>query len=211
MKRFSPLALLLVALLIVTLEKASAGNLLTNGSFQSRDFTGWNQGTTPNGSPGLGFPIVATWPLGGVNAAEYNVGEVNYTTLQEGATLSQTFTTTAGLLNLGFGFAALDNSCCANSDGGLFTLVVDGVGLAAYNVGLINPNQLITGSVSALTITTAGEHTFDIDITRPWLTSGITPFQFVSGAYANQTSEPASMLLLGSGFMVVARRLRKRA
>ena len=115
------------------------------------------------------------WPLGGSNAAEYNVGEVNFTGLQEGIILTQTFTASAGLLNLSFDYAALGNPTFGNLEGGVFSLQLDGVSLVTADVGLINPSQLINGNLSVSTITSAGVHTFGIEITRPFITlDGVT-------------------------------------
>jgi hypothetical protein len=153
--------------------------------------------------------------LGGPNAAQFNVGEVNYTSVQEGAILSQTFTASAGLLNLSFDYATLGNASNGNYEGGVYTLLLDGVGLVSFSTGFINPSQLVNGTLSTSTITSAGVHTFGIEITRPYISAiGTTPEQFVTNAVASQgtsTPEPASMLLLGSGILAAANKLRKRA
>src|SRR6202040_646102 len=58
--------------------QAGATNLIQNGSFQTNDFTDWTIGTTPNGTWGSGYPVVTGWPLGGMNAAQGEVGEVTF-------------------------------------------------------------------------------------------------------------------------------------
>jgi hypothetical protein len=205
----------LLALVIASTGLASADNLLTNGSFQNGNFSGWIQGTTPNGSPGAGFPIVATWPLGGMNAAEYEVGEINFDGTYQGATLSQNFMTSGGSLTLGFMWAAMGDGIHQNADGGDFVLMLDGTTLASYDVGTINPTQTINGSLMATDTVSAGMHTFEIEILRPYQTEqGNTPYQFVTGAYVNgpggTTPEPSTLLLLGSGIAGVWYR-RKRS
>ena len=215
MKRLSILTTALLALLIVSAGLASAGNLLNNGSFQSGSFPPWVQGATPNGTPGAGFPIITAWPLGGMNAAEYEVGEVSFDGTLQGATLSETFSTTGGTLSMGFMWAAMGDGIHQNADGGYFALVLDGVTLASFDVGTINPTQLINGSLMATDPVSAGMHTFEIEILRPYLSNpGNTPYQYVTGAYVNgpggSTPEPSTLLLLGSGIAGVWYR-RKRS
>ena len=60
MKRYMPFVL--VALLAVFAAQASATQLLTNGSFQSGDFTGWTIGTTSNGTWGRDSQLLRDGP-----------------------------------------------------------------------------------------------------------------------------------------------------
>jgi PEP-CTERM motif len=215
MKKLSLLSVTLLALVIASTGSASASNLLSNGSFQLGTFADWVQGTTPNGSPGAGYPIVTPWPLGGMNSAEYEVGEINFDGTYQGATLSQNFTTSGGSITLGFMWAAMGDGIHQNADGGDFVLVLDGTTLASFDVGTINPTQTINGSLTATDTVSAGTHTFEIEILRPFLTSpGNTPYQYVTGAFVNgaggTTPEPTTLLLLGSGIAGVWYR-RKRS
>lgn len=205
MKRFSLFGVALLALLVASAGLASANNLLNNGSFQSGDFTSWTQGVTSNGTAGVGFPVVTAWPLGGMNAAEYEVGEVNFDGTPQGATLSQSFTTSGGMLSLGFDYAAMGDGTHTNADGGDFVLLLDGTVLTSFDVGQIGPTQLITGMLTATDTVTPGSHTFEIEILRSFASSqGNTPYQYVTGAFVSgsgggTTPEPSTLLLLGSG------------
>lgn len=217
MKRTSILMAALLALLIASAGLASAGNLLVNGSFQDNNFTGWTVGTTSNGTWGQGYPIVTAWPLGGgLNAAEGEVGEVNFDGTYQGGTLSQTFVTSGGSVSFGFDYAAMGDGIHTNLDGGNFVLLVDNVQLANFDVGQITANQTISGSLSASETLSAGSHTFEIEILRPYTSlPANTPYQYVTDAFANgsgggTTPEPSTLLLLGSGIAGVWYR-RKRA
>ncbi len=208
MKKFLTFVTVLVALLVVSAWPMAAGNLLSNGSFQDGNFNNWIQGTTPNGTAGVGFPIVTTWPLGGMNAAEYEVGEVNFDGTYQGATLSQTFTTSGGNVNFGFMWAAMGDGTHQNADGGDFVLLLDGVVLNSFDVGTIDPTQTINGSLTASSTVSAGTHDFEIEILRPFLSGpGESPYQYVTGAFADgpggggTTPEPGTFILLGSGLL----------
>ncbi len=205
MKRYMPVVLFV--LLAFVAVQAGATNLLTNGSFESGDFTGWTIGTTSNGTWGQGFPVVTGWPLGGMNAAEGEVGEVSFTGQYEGGTLSQTFMTAGGAATLSFNWAAMGDGTHTNADGGLFELILDGTVLAQYDVGQIGPNDLFNGTLTANANLSAGSHTFEIDVLRPYQSlPGNTPYQFLTMAdvEGNPVPEPSSFVLLISGVLGVA-------
>ncbi len=196
----------LVALLAVFAAQASATNLLVNGSFQSGDFTGWTIGTTSNGTWGQGFPVVTGWPLGGMNAAEGEVGEVNFDGTQQGGTLSQTFTAAGGVGTISLDWAAMGVGG-QNADGGEFTILLDGTQVAQYDTGTIDANQLLNGTLTANVNLAAGMNTLEIEVTRKYLTApGGTPYQFVTGAdvEGQGVPEPGSFVLLVSGVLGVA-------
>jgi hypothetical protein len=150
-------ALVFVAMLGMTTGQMCANNLLNNGSFQTGDFTSWTLVTTPNGTAGVGFPTVTLWPLGGSNAAQYEVGQVNFINGDfEGAMLLQGFAASGGTLALVFNWAAMGDGIHNNSDAGLFRLVLDGFVLNSYDVGHVGPNSLFNGTLSGTASVTAG-------------------------------------------------------
>src|ERR1700744_1528101 len=186
MRKLALYASLLLALLLITAGMAGADNLLVNGSFQDGTFNNWILGTTPNGSPGQGFPIITGWPLGGMNAAQYEVGEIELDGTYQGATLSQEFTSAGGQLSLGFQYAAMGDGIHENADAGMFVLMLDGTVLNSIDIGTIEPTQTINGTLTATADVNAGTHDFEIEILRPFLNSpGNSPYQFVTDAYAN--------------------------
>jgi hypothetical protein len=215
MKRFMPLVL--VSLLIVAAGSASAGNLLVNGSFQDGNFTGWTLGTTADGTAGQGFPIIACWPPDPcLNSAKYEVGQVNFNPgVFEGATISQMFTSGGGMTTLSVMWAAMGDGVHTNGEGGLFELILDGTILASHDVGQIGPTDLVNGTLTDTLNLSAGTHTFEVDILRPFLANpGNTPYQYITGADVEgpggTTPEPGTLVMLGSGVLGVAGLLRRK-
>jgi hypothetical protein len=208
MKTFLPL---LVAVLLFAAQ-AGATNLIQNGSFQTNDFTDWTIGTTSNGTWGSGFPVVTGWPLGGMNAAKGEVGEVNFDQTFQGGTLTQSFVSGAGAATLSLMYAAMGDGTHNNADGGDFRLILDGVTLADFDVGSINATQTITGTLTANTVLTGGTHTLQIDVLRQFISApGNTPYQYVTGVDVEGTvPEPSSILLLGTGALLLAGVLRRK-
>ena len=205
-------ALAFFAMLCMAPEQVFASNLLNNGSFQAGDFRNWSLDATANGTAGIGFPIVTVWPLGGSNAAQYEVGQVSFISGDfEGAMLLQRFATSDGTLDLTFNWAAMGAGMRSNADAGLFQLVLDGAVLNSFDVGHIAPTELLHGTLTGTASVTAGVHLFEIDILRPFQSGqGTTPYQFVTGASVSEVSEPSSLLLLGSASVGMVGILRRK-
>ena len=201
--------LLLVAILLFAAQ-AGATNLIQNGSFQT-DFTHWTIGTTPNGTWGSGYPVVAAWPLGGMNAAQGEVGEVNFDQTQQGGTLTQTFLSAGGVATESLLWAATAPGG-GNLDGGEFTMLLNGVQIAQFDSGLINQGQTLNGTLSASVPLLAGTNTLEIVVSRRFITiQNGTPFQFVTGVDVEGTvPEPNSILLFGIGALGLAGVLRRK-
>lgn len=208
MKRYLPLVLL--ALFAFVVAQAGATNLIQNGSFQSGTFANWTIGTTGNGTWGTGFPVVTGWPLGGMNAAEGQVGEVNFSGVQEGGTLTQTFNSSGGAATISMDWAAKGGSG-NNADGGEFTMILNGVQIAQFDTGNINANQLLNGVLNANANLLNGSNTLEIDVTRRFLQNNSTPTQFVTGVdVEGNVPEPGSLILMGSGVLGLAGVLRRK-
>ena len=204
MKRYMPLVLL--ALFALMAAQAGATNLIQNGDFQSGDFTDWTIGTTGNGTWGTGFPIVTGWPLGGMNAAEGQVGEVNFSGAQEGGTLTQTFMSAGGAATESLLWAAMGTG---NADGGEFTMILNGIQIAQFDTGSID--GMLNGTLTASAPTIAGLNTLEIDVTRRFISTSGTPLQWVTGVDVEGTvPEPGSLILMGSGVLGLAGVLRRK-
>jgi hypothetical protein len=203
----------LLAVFALFAAQAGATNLIQNGSFQTNDFTDWTIGTTSNGNWGTGFPIVTGWPLGGMNAAEGEVGETNFTGQQEGGTLTQSFQSAGGAGTVSMDWAALGAPNGGNADGGEFTLILNGTQIAQFDTGSINANQLLNGILSANVTLLNGTNTLQIDVTRRFINlPGGTPYQFVTGVdvEGQGVPEPGSLVLMGSGVLGLAGVLRRK-
>ncbi len=210
MKRYMPV--MLAALLVVVAAQAGATNLITNGSFESGDFSNWTLGTTANGTAGDGFPIVTGWPLGGMNAWEGEVGEVSFDGTQQGATLTQTFMSAGGSAMLSLDWA-VSAPYAGNSDGGEFTMLLNGVQIAQYDTNTVNQGDLLNGILSATANLNNGMNTLEIDITRRYISvADLTPLQYVTGVdvEGSPVPEPGSLVLLGSGVLGLAGVMRRK-
>jgi len=198
--------LVLLALFALMAAQAGATNLIQNGDFQSGDFTDWTIGTTGNGTWGTGFPIVTGWPLGGMNAAEGQVGEVNFSGAQEGGTLTQTFMSAGGAATESLLWAAMGTG---NADGGEFTMILNGIQIAQFDTGSID--GMLNGTLTASAPTIAGLNTLEIDVTRRFISTSGTPLQWVTGVDVEGTvPEPGSLILMGSGVLGLAGVLRRK-
>jgi hypothetical protein len=203
--------LLLVAILLIAAQ-AGATNLIQNGSFQTNDFTDWTIGTTSNGTWGSGYPVVAGWPLGGMNAAQGEVGEVTYDGTQQCGTLTQTFVSAGGAATESLLWAAT-NPFGQNADGGEFTMFLNGLQIAQFDTGSINQGQTLNGTLSASVPLVAGTNTLEIVVSRSFtaVPPNSTPFQYVTGVDVEGTvPEPSSILLLGIGALGLAGVLRRK-
>jgi hypothetical protein len=185
--------------------------IVTNGNFATGDFTGWNLFTTSNGSlgqSGSGLPAVTSFNVtgsGAQNAATFQVGEVNFDQTQQGGGITQTVTLPGGSISFSASIASLGDTTLdtTNSEGGVFNVLLDGVTEDTLAIGPINPNAVIRDALSFTTTESAGSHTLEILITRPFQNgaAGQTPDQFITNIAIASNAVPAP--LIGRGLPAI--------
>lgn len=180
----------LVAVLLVGAPTAFATNLLTNGSFETGDFTGWSEG---------GLADVVSGSFSYYSGAEDGTWYVGLGAVGSDGTLSQTFSDTPGThYTFSFWFASAGDG---PSD---FSAYWDGTSL----LSLTDPNTGINWTQFSFDVVGTGSDTvqFNFRDDPAWMaldnvSVGIGP---------PTTPEPSSLLLLGSGLLTVGGVIRRK-
>ena len=200
--------------IILTIPGAFA-NLISNGDFQTGDFTSWTQYTTGNGTIGgngsFGLPAVVSYDTTGAGAslaAKLNVGAINACCNPEGGGIRQNFNA-PGTGTYSF-FAAIasenDANGLINGDPGTFSFLVDGVLIGSQQLfGFSTAHEIVRGTLSVTTSVSAGNHTLSVQVLRSAGALGpSTPTQFLDNINVTQVSaatpEPGTLALLFGGF-----------
>ncbi|MBV8505857.1 MAG: PEP-CTERM sorting domain-containing protein [Alphaproteobacteria bacterium] len=186
--------------------------IVTNGDFATGDFTGWTLFSTPNGSlgtSGSGFPAVTSFNVSGSgaqNAATFQVGEVTFDGTQQGGGITQTVTLPSGSIDFSANIAALGGTS-TNVEGGVFSVLLDGLTEDTVGIGTIAADEVIRNTLNFTTTESAGPHTLEILVTRPFTNPLRTPEQFITNIAitgAAAVPEPASLALLAAGLLGIA-------
>jgi hypothetical protein len=198
---------------------ARATNLLTNGDFETGVLTPWTAFTTVNGTDGTGLPAVNSFNTtgsGATLAAQFDVGEVTFDSTQQGGGLTQGFTApAAGIYNFFANIASQDDpDGLVNGNAGTFSILIDGTTRTSDSLGAFSSaNQIIRASLSGTVALAAGGHTFEILITRPFISSGAaTPQEFVDNLSVSAAPEPGTFVLAALpllGFAFYRLRIRR--
>lgn len=199
--------------LALTLLTSAANALLVNGDFQTGDLSGWTTFTTTNGT--IGTPNVASFDVTGAGSSLssiFNVGNISNPG-NNGGGIFQSFNFGGGSLSVSADIASSRIGGPDNSDGGEFSLLIDGNLVDFFDFGPISGGSIerasLSGTVDGLL---AGTHEFRILMTREYETSGNTPFQYIDNASAdgrgtepvNNVPTPGTITLLGLGLLGLA-------
>jgi len=180
----------LVAVLLVGAPTAFATNLLTNGSFETGDLTGWTE---------IGGGVVlANGPFSYYSGAQDGTWYLGMGPVGGDATLSQTFSDVAGQhYTFSFWFASVGDN---PSD---FSASWDGTSV----LSLTNPNTGANWSQFSFDVVGTGSDTISFaERDDP----AYMALDNISVSVPNTTPEPSSLLLLGSGLLTVGGVIRRK-
>jgi uncharacterized protein (TIGR03382 family) len=176
----------------LALPLASAQALVTNGGFETGDFSGWTTFTTSDGTLGPApNPLVESFDtdndLTSSLSARFQVGRVALPHAAGGG-IFQTFTVSQpGLYDIGADIAAFASGSW-NSEGGVFSLLINGSFADAHDFGDIDSNSAEHAQLFTSLNLSAGNHELRIQMTRPWTTGtgdGVTPYQYIDDVFVS--------------------------
>jgi len=201
---------------LASIGGAANAQMFFNGNFEAGNLSSWAISNTTNGQS----PVQTTvqYDIDGPGArptnwaAKFNVGQVAFQSgVPAGIELVQGLNLTAGLTYyFDFDWSVLRDIATNNSQGGIFSLIVNGNAISTQAAGATVGTTPIYGHVTGIfTPTTSGVHFVGARIERPF-TPGASLHQYVDNFAVTAVPEPASMAALGLGIAAILRRRRNR-
>ncbi|MCB1335334.1 MAG: VPLPA-CTERM sorting domain-containing protein [Roseivivax sp.] len=182
--------------------------VLTNGDFETGDFTGWTTGMSGIHGQNL-VTAVQSFDVTGAGASLAAVVQPGTDVVGQyaGAFLTQTFTAVAdGLYDFSVDIASYDNVGAGNMDGGLVNLVIADMIVSSVNFADIFLGVAERATLSASRTLAAGSYDFTIQVLRQFNADVTTPLIFADNAsVTHQTVAPAAVPLpAGMPLMLLA-------
>ncbi len=194
-------------------SSAEAAQLLTNGDF-SAGLAGWTPTTTANGVANHAAAIFNVTGSGPQSAAELKVGVASFSfgNPAAGGGLLQNFASAGGLGVFSASIAALGGPLNTNSEGGIFTVLLNGVEKDRIQVGTIGANVTVRSRLSFTDTLLAGNNSLEIRAVRPFLAND-TPRQYFTNVslVGAAVPETATWAMFIAGFGLVGASLRRRS
>jgi hypothetical protein len=203
-------------LVVLILAAGSAQADLVNGNFET-GLTGWSVFTTVNGTVGVGMPDTVLFDTNNdgiaTSSARFNVGRLDFDAggRSGGGIYQNVDITQAGAYQVQAYTAVLDNRGGSNGDGGLFELLFDGVVVDSFDYGAVTLDVAEHQLLATVMDVTVGLHDVRLRMGRNYLSSDVTPWQFIDDVSLTVVPVPAAVLLGLLGLSVAGARLRKKS
>lgn len=195
-----------IALALLAMAGTASAAVVTNGGFETGDFTGWTQFNTSTGSAGTtavvsfdtdgdSFSSLAARFNVGLTSGQHGVGDY------QGGGIYQNILFTAGSHTISADVAVDNQGTGNNADGGLFELLFDGVVIDSWSADGILLGVTERSLISSVTGVTAGMHEVRLRVTRQYYApSGLHQFiddVQISGGGGTVPDGGATIALLG--------------
>lgn len=202
--------------LVIGIVGSANSQMFFNGNFEAGNMSAWTVGATPNGL--TGSQSVGLYDIDGPGtrptnfAAQFEVGQITFNSgVPAGMQLTQSLSLTAGYqYYFDFDWSVHNAGTLGNTEGGIFSLIVNGTSISSQAAGSIGAGVKAYGHVTGIfTPTSSGAYTIGGRIERPFTLPG-SLLQYVDNfAVTAIVPEPTSLAVLALGGAFLSRRRRK--